>query len=238
MPVDILAIGAHPDDVELGCGGTLIKHIANGYSVAIVDLTRGELGTRGNAEVRLLEARKAADLLKIQERINLEMRDGFFVNDEAHQMELIEHIRFFQPKIILAPSVHDRHPDHGRAARLVQQACFLSGLIKIESDWHARIQSPWRAPLLLHYIQDYYHKPDIVVDISDYYEQKMMAVKAYHSQFYNPESAEPDTPISMQGFFDVLKARAIEYGRPIGCQYAEGFISAKILGTDNLFTLH
>ncbi len=237
MTVDILAIGAHPDDVDLGCSGTLLKHLAAGYTAAIIDLTRGELGTRGNAELRLQEARAAADILGIRERINLEMKDGFFRNDEAHQIELIEHIRFFRPKLILAPALSDRHPDHGRAAELVKNAVFLAGLQKIESEWHGREQQAHRTPLLLHYTQDHYHKPDIVVDISTFFETKMKVVRAFGSQFYQADSAEPETPISTPGFFDALKARAIEYGRPIGCQYAEGFMAGKILGTDNLFTL-
>ncbi len=237
MTVDILAIGAHPDDVELGCGGTLLKHLAAGYSAAIVDLTRGELGTRGNADIRLLEARAAADVLGITERLNLEMRDGFFPDDEVHVLEIVSHIRFFQPKIILAPALSDRHPDHGRAAALVKKAVFLAGLQKVESAWHAREQKPWRTHLLLHYIQDQYHMPNIALDISDFFEQKMKAVQCFKSQFFNPASDEPETPISIPGYLDALKARALEYGRPIGVRYAEGFVASRLIGLDDLMLL-
>ncbi len=237
MNTDILAIGAHPDDVELGCGGTVALHAAAGRNIAILDLTRGELGTRGNAELRLEEAREAARILGVKERVNLALADGFFRNDRDSLLALAARIRQFRPRIILAPARSDRHPDHGRAAAMVKEAVFLAGLPKVETRLEGNPQEPWRTPLLLHYIQDYYHRPDIVVDISQYFEQKMKAVLAFRSQFHNPDSTEPETPISRPEFLEALKARAIEYGRAIGATYGEGFNSNRLIGTQDLFGL-
>lgn len=234
---DILAFGAHPDDVELGCSGTIYKHILKGYKVAIIDLTRGELGTRGSVELRNKEAEAASKVLGISLRENLNFADGFFQNDKTHQIEIIKVIRKYRPKIVLANSVSDRHIDHGRAAQLVANAAFLSGLSKIQTVLNNTIQNPWRPTAVYHYIQDYYLKPDFVVDITDTFEKKMEAIKCFSSQFYNPSSNEPETPISSKDFLDFVEARAREFGRPIQAKYAEGFNTARILGVNNLFDL-
>jgi len=238
MKVDILAIGVHPDDVELGCGGTLLAQKQQGSSTAIVDLTQGELGTRGTPALRLQEAEAAGKILGVEKRINLKMADGFFANDRANQLKLIAAIRFFQPDIILGNAKYDRHPDHGRAAKLIYDACFLSGLAKIETEWEGEQQGKWRPRMLLNYIQDRYMKPEIVVDISDYYEQKLAAVQAFSSQFfdpnYDPNSEEEPTYISSPVFLDNLASRAMELGRPMGFTYGEGFTSYRLLGTKNL----
>lgn len=238
MKLNILAFGVHPDDVELSCAGTLMAHIDQGYKVGIVDLTRGELGTRGTPELRLVEAQNAGEIIGVEVRNNLGMRDGFFKNDEAHQLQIIEQIRQYQPDIVLANATEDRHPDHGRSAELVRDAFFLSGLRMIETkDADNNIQEPWRPRLLLHYIQDRWLNPDIVVDISPYIDRKIEAVKAFSSQFYDPNSNEPATYIASKSFFDSIPARAKEAGRASGFEYAEGFTSAKFLGIKDLNTL-
>ena len=238
MKVDILAVGVHPDDVELCCAGTLLRHIDMGYKVAIVDLTRGELGTRGSAETRDKEAAEAARIIGIEHRENLHMADGFFRKDEAHQHKLIEAIRKYRPDIILANAIHDRHPDHSRAAELVREAAFLSGLPKIETKLEGQPQEAWRPKALYHYIQGYYIKPDIVVDISAYEEKKMEAVRAYSSQFYDPDAeGEKETFISQKGFFDLIRGRAVEMGAHIGARYAEGFTVNRMIGVDDLLAL-
>jgi bacillithiol biosynthesis deacetylase BshB1 len=237
MKVDILAIGAHPDDVELSCAGTLAKEIASGKSVAIIDLTRGELGTRGSASLRDKEAKKAADILGVSARYNLGFADGFFQNNRAHQEKLIAYIRHLQPEMVLCNDVEDRHPDHGRAAQLVAESCFLSGLQKVETTFEGENQTAWRPKQLYHYIQWNNTAPDIVVDISGFMEQKLAAVMAYDSQFYKPNSTEPETPISTQNFLDSIKYRAADLGRLIGVDYAEGFTSSRLLGANLLSDL-
>ena len=224
MKVDILAFGAHPDDVELGCGGSLAKAVSQGKSVGIIDLTRGELGTRGSAEIRDQEAAAAAKVLGLSFRKNLAFRDGFFVNDEAHQMAIIQLIRIHQPKIVLCNAIEDRHIDHSKGSKLVSDACFLSGLKKIVTkDESGNIQEPWRPAHVYHYIQWKEIKPDFVVDISNHIDTKMEAIHAYASQFYDANSQEPSTPISSQNFLESVRYRAQNLGRLTGVAAAEGF---------------
>ena len=224
MKVDILAFGAHPDDVELGCGGSLVKAVSQGKSVGIIDLTRGELGTRGSAKIRDQEAAAAAKVLGLSFRKNLAFRDGFFVNDEAHQMAIIQLIRIHQPKIVLCNAIDDRHIDHSKGSQLVSDACFLSGLKKIVTkDESGNIQEPWRPAHVYHYIQWKEIKPDFVVDISNHIDTKMEAIHAYASQFYDANSQEPSTPISSQNFLDSVRYRAQNLGRLTGVAAAEGF---------------
>jgi bacillithiol biosynthesis deacetylase BshB1 len=236
--VDILAIGAHPDDVELGCAGSLSLSISQGKSVAIIDLTQGELGTRGTVESRKEEALNAAAILGVDQRINMEFRDGFFKNDETHQLALITKIRSFRPQLILCNAKHDRHIDHGRANKLVNDACFLSGLEKINTkDSSGKIQKPWRPKLVLEYIQWVDIEPHIVVDISSHLESKLNAVKAFTTQFFDPESKEAETPISSKNFIESVSYRAKNFGRLIGTEAGEGFTSKSLLSTANLFDL-
>jgi len=237
MKLDILAIGAHPDDVELSCSGTLLKHIALGKKCGIIDLTRGELGTRGSAELRKLEATKAAKILGVSVRDNLNMADGFFVNDKKHQLALVKKIRQYQPEIILCNAVSDRHPDHGRAAQLVSEACFYSGLIKIETSINSKKQTAWRPKAVYHYIQDKQLKPDFVVDITAFVDKKMEAIKAFQSQFYNSNSKEAPTLISTKNFFDLVKGKMTVFGRDAGFDYAEGFTVERTMGVNNLFDI-
>ena len=232
MKLDILAFAAHPDDVEISCGGTILKHIEMGYKCGIIDLTRGELGTRGSGELRLKEAAKAKEILGIEVRENLGFADGFFSIDKEHQLPIIEMIRKYRPEIVLANSIHDRHPDHGRAARLVAESCFLSGLMKIDTG-----QEAWRPKAVYHYIQDEYIQPDLTVDVTPYFDKKIEGILAYSSQFYDPESDEPETPISGKEFFDFLRGRAMTFGRPIGAELAEGFTAARNIGVKNLLDL-
>ena len=235
--IDILAIGVHPDDVELGCGGTLIKHVDLGYKVAIVDLTKGELGTRGNAELRLKEAEAARAYAGIMYRENLALADGFFLNDTPSKIKLIELVRKYRPQIVLANAVSDRHPDHGRSAELIRESCFLSGLSKIETTYDGKTQDAWRPSKVYHYIQDHHIEPGLVIDISGYLERKFEMIACFGSQFYNPESDEAETPISSRQFLDHLKGRAIDHGRRISVEYGEGFTSDSYIGADNLFKL-
>lgn len=235
--VDILAIGAHPDDVELSCAGTLIKHIELGYSVAVVDLTRGELGTRGSAELRDKEAVDAAKIMGVKYRENLNFRDGFFINDEQHQMILARVIRKYMPSVIFCNAIDDRHPDHGKASKLVSDACFIAGLAKIKSELNGMEQIPHRPQAVYHYIQDRYIKPDVLIDISDVMPKRMEAIKAYASQFYNPDSKEPQTAISSKEFMQMLESRPAEWGRSIGVEYAEGFTVERLIGVKNVFDL-
>lgn len=237
MKLDILAFGAHPDDVEISCAGTILKHIAKGYKVGIIDLTGGELGTRGNKEIRLKEAEKAKQMMGVSVRENLNMRDGFFQNDEAHQLEVIKKIRQYQPEVILANAPFDRHNDHGRAALLIKEAAFLSGLSKIETALNGQKQNAWRPKAVYHYIQDYYIEPNFVVDISNYFEKKIEVLKCYASQFYNPESKEPETPISSKDFFDIIESKARILGRYISAEFAEGFIVNRLIGVDDITEL-
>lgn len=224
MKVDILAFGAHPDDVELGCGGSIAKAISQGKTVGIIDLTRGELGTRGTAEIRDQEAAAAAKVLAVAFRKNLAFRDGFFVNDETHQRAIIQMIRIHQPKVVLCNAIEDRHIDHGKGSNLVSDACFLSGLKKIETKGEmGNIQDPWRPAHVYHYIQWKEIKPDFVVDISNHIDTKMQAIRAYASQFYDANSKEPSTPISSQNFLESVRYRAQNLGRLSGVTAAEGF---------------
>jgi bacillithiol biosynthesis deacetylase BshB1 len=238
MKLDVLAIGVHPDDVELGCSGTIINEIKAGKKVGIIDLTQGELGTRGTIETRYAEAAEAAKILGVHARENLKMRDGFFVNDEAHQRLLIQAIRKYQPSIILANPSEDRHPDHGRAGKLIANACFLSGLSKIETvDNNGSVQQRWRPTYVLHYIQDRYHEPDLVIDITDVFEQRMHSIKAYRTQFYVGDNNGAQTYISSPEFYESIVARARMLGKRIGVTYAEGFISEKKIGIRRLDSL-
>ncbi|MEJ2902814.1 bacillithiol biosynthesis deacetylase BshB1 [Pedobacter panaciterrae] len=237
MKLDILVLAVHPDDAELGCSGTIAKHIALGKKVGIVDFTRGELGTRGTAETRDEEAADSAKILGIQARENLRFKDGFFKNDEEHQLEVVKMIRKYQPEIILTNALHDRHPDHGRAGDLANDACFLSGLPKIATELNGVQQQAWRPRLQFQYIQDRYIKPDIIIDITPYIETKLASIKAFKTQFFNPELDGPDTYISSPDFFESVIGRAREFGKSIGTTYAEGFTCRKLLGVNSLFDL-
>lgn len=237
MKLDLLAIGVHPDDVELGCSGTIINELKNGKKVGILDLTQGELGSRGTIETRYAEAAKAARIMGIHVRENLKMRDGFFKNDEEHQKKLIVALRRFQPEIVITNSLSDRHPDHGRAARLTSDSCYLSGLRRIETKNEGdEAQEPWRPKYVFHYIQDRYHEPDFVIDITDVFEQRMEAIKSYTTQFYNPDNEDdgPQTYISTSAFLESVIARARVIGKKIGVAYGEGFNTEKRLGIKNL----
>jgi len=237
MKLDIVAFGAHPDDVELGCGGTIAKEVALGKKVGIIDLTRGELGTRGSAEIRDAEANAAAKVLGVAVRENLNMRDGFFTNDEQHQLQVIQMLRKYQPEIVLCNAVDDRHIDHGKGSKLVSDACFLSGLIKIETVLDGEIQKPWRPKLVYHFIQWKNLEPDFVVDITGYENKKVEAILAYGSQFYNPGSDEPVTPIATKNFLESVNYRAQDLGRLIGKEYAEGFTVERYLAVNSLADL-
>jgi len=239
MKLDILAIGVHPDDVELGCSGVLINEIKNGKSTGIVDLTQGELGTRGTVETRYAEAAAAAKIIGVKIRENLKMRDGFFKNDEEHQLCLVRAIRKYQPEIVIGNILNDRHPDHGRAGHMIADACFLSGLAKVRTnDDKGNPQEKWRPKLVLHYMQDWYHEPDLLVDISDVFEQRMESIKAYTTQFNSNNNGDgPQTYISTPDFLDSIIARARMFGKRIGVKYAEGFITEKKIGIKNLDAL-
>ncbi|MPR36369.1 bacillithiol biosynthesis deacetylase BshB1 [Salmonirosea aquatica] len=237
MKLDILAIAAHPDDVELGCAGTLLAHMALGKKVGILDLTRGELGTRGTPEGRVLEASEAAHILGIEVRANAGLADGFFRNDEAHQRAIIPYIRQYQPDIVLANAHSDRHPDHGRASELISQSCFYSGLRMIETvDAEGTPQAAWRPRNVFHFIQDRYIQPDFVVDITPHWDKKVEAMLAFKSQFFipNANSSEPQSYISSPEFLDFIRARAEEMGHAIGVKYGEGFTSKRQLGVRDL----
>ena len=231
--LDILSFGVHPDDVELGCSGTILASVAGGKKVGIVDLTRGELGTRGNAETRKVEAADAARVLGSSIRENLEMADGFFQNDEKHQRKVIEVVRKYRPEIILCNAIEDRHPDHGRSAQLVEEAAFLSGLRKIETSAADVNQEAWRPKYVFHYLQDRFLQPDFVFDISGYFDKKLESIMCYKTQFFNPDLDEPQTYISSPSFFDSIKARSMMLGKRIGVQYAEGYITRKMIGVDS-----
>ena len=235
--LDILAFGAHPDDVELSCGGTIAKEVSVGKKVGIVDLTRGELGTRGSADLRAKEARQAASILGVSLRENLGLRDGFFKNDEPHQLDIIKILRKYRPNVVLCNAQTDRHIDHGRAASLVHDACFLSGLRKIETFIDDRPQKLWRPSQVYHYIQWNNTPCDFVVDISDFIDKKMAAILSYGSQFYDEKSKEPDTPISSQQFLDSIQNRAADLGRIIGVGYAEGFTTQRQLAVAQISDL-
>ncbi len=234
MKLDILAFGAHPDDVELGCSGTIAKEVSLGKKVGIIDLTRGELGTRGSVEIRNSESAKASEILGIVVRENLDMRDGFFVNDEAHQLKVIKMIRKYQPEIVLCNAITDRHIDHGKGSKLVSDACFLSGLRQIKTELDGKVQEAWRPKVVYHYIQWQNIEPDFVVDISKFIDKKMESVLAYSSQFYDPKSNEPVTPITSKNFLDSINYRAQDLGRIVGVEYAEGFTTERYLAVNSL----
>jgi bacillithiol biosynthesis deacetylase BshB1 len=237
MKLDILAFAAHPDDVELSASATLMRHIDQGYKVGIVDLTEGELGSRGTVETRYEEAAASSSIMGLTARVNLKMADGFFEINEENKMKIIEQIRRFQPKIVLANAVSDRHPDHGRAAKLVSEACFLSGLIKIPSEWEGSPQIAHRPDNVYHYIQDYSITPDFVVDATPYVERKMQAIKAFKTQFFDPDMEGPQTPISGESFLNFIEARMRHFGRPAGYDFAEGFTVERYPGIADLFDL-
>ncbi|MBU3012435.1 bacillithiol biosynthesis deacetylase BshB1 [Polaribacter vadi] len=237
MKLDILAFGAHPDDVELGSGATIAKEIFLGKKVGIVDLTRGELGTRGSAELRGLEAKKAAEILGVTVRENLGFADGFFINDKKHQLEIIKMIRKYQPEIVLCNAIDDRHIDHSKGSQLVSDACFLSGLIKIETEVEGKLQEKWRPKQVYHYIQWKNIDPDFVIDVSGFMEIKEKAVLAYTSQFFDPTSNEPETPITSKNFTESINYRAKDLGRIIGVDFAEGYTSERYVAVGNLSKL-
>ncbi len=240
MKLDILAIGVHPDDVELGCSGTIINEIKRGKKVGIADLTQGELGTRGSIESRYRESANAAMIMGVQVRENLKMRDGFFENNEENKLKLIAVIRKYQPEIVIGNVLHDRHPDHGRAGNMIADSCFLAGLSKIETiDENGKTQPRWKPSYVLHYIQDWYHEPDLLIDISGVFEQRMKAIEAYTTQFHTRENSGegPQTYISTPDFLESIIARARMFGKRIGVKYAEGFISEKTIGIHSLDAL-
>ncbi|MBI1222025.1 MAG: bacillithiol biosynthesis deacetylase BshB1 [Bacteroidetes bacterium] len=239
MKLDILAFAAHPDDVELACSGTLMRQKDLGQRIGVVDLTRGQLGTRGTVETREQEAKEASRLMHLDVRENLGMEDGFFQNDPAHQLKVIEAIRAYRPKVVLCNAVSDRHIDHGKASALVSDACFLSGLRKIETSRDGKSQEAWRPKAVYHYIQDRFIQPDLVVDITAYFDRKMEVIQAYKTQFYQGDKMDkmPETPISSKDFFDFLEARCREFGRPIGATYGEGFTVERVPGVDDLLQL-
>lgn len=233
MKVDFLAIGAHPDDVELGCGGTIAKLISEGKTVAVVDLTRGEMGTRGTDETRAEEARNASEILGVSSRENLGMKDGFLINSEENQITIVKMIRKYRPEIVFANAIEDRHPDHAKAAKLISDACFLSGLPKVETSLNGENQEAWRPKHIFHYIQWKNIKPEFVVDISDVIDKKIKACLAYKTQFYDPNSKEPMTPIATKDFLESLTYRAQDLGRLSGVDYAEGFTTERLLAFKN-----
>lgn len=237
MKLDTLVFAVHPDDAELGCSGTVLKQIAAGKKVGIIDLTRGELGTRGTAETRDEEAAASAGIMGLHVRENLGMRDGFFRNDEEHQLMIIRMIRKYTPEIVLGNALYDRHPDHGRAASLMNDAVFLSGLAKIRTELDGVQQKAFRPRLFLQYIQDVYIKPDILVDVTDFWDKKVECIHAFKTQFFNPDNDEDQTYISAPGFLKAVEARSRELGKAIGAEHAEGFTSPKLLGVDDLFSL-
>jgi bacillithiol biosynthesis deacetylase BshB1 len=234
MKLNILAFGAHPDDVELGCAGTILKEIALGKTVGIIDLTRGELGTRGSAEIRDQEANAAAVILGVSVRENLKMRDGFFVNDEKHQLKIIEKIRKYRPDVVLCNAIDDRHIDHAKGSKLVSDACFLSGLSKVETFLDGQQQEAWRPKQVYHYIQWKNLEPDFVVDISGFIDEKKASILAYRSQFYDPNSNEPESPITSKNFLESVEYRSQDLGRLVGVDFAEGFTVERCLAVSSL----
>ncbi len=238
MKLDILAIGAHPDDVELGCGATLAKEVTNGKKVGIIDLTRGELGTRGTPETRDAEGINAANILGVHTRINMNFADGFFINNKEHQLEIIKMIRYYKPEIVICNAIDDRHIDHGKGSQLVSDACFLSGLRKIETTFEDNtIQEPWRPKAVYHYIQWKDIEPDVAVDVTGFMDKKMESVLAYKTQFFDPNSEEPETPISSKNFTDSITYRARNLGRLVGAEFAEGYTVERYPAVESLFDL-
>lgn len=235
--LDILAFGAHPDDVELGCAGTILLQISLGYKVGVIDLTKGELGTRGNAMIRQEESDVAAQKMQLSIRENLNFQDGFFENNQQNKLEVIKRIREYKPAVILCNAKEDRHPDHGRAASLIYDACFLSGLEKVQTSFNNKSQEPFRPNVIYHYIQYNNQKPDFIVDISNFMSNKMDIIKSYASQFYNPKSKESETIISKKEFLDLIINRASNLGRFISVDYAEGFTVNRYVGVQNIFDL-
>ena len=234
MKLDILAIVAHPDDAELGCSGTLAKHKSLGKRIGVVDMTEGELGSRGSAKIRLEEAKDASNILELDARLNLGFDDGFFANDKSHQIEVIKVIRELQPDIVLTNAINDRHPDHGRASKLVSDACFYSGLSRIETNYNDNLQEPWRPKAVYHFIQDRYIQPHFVVNVTGFIEKKMESIMAFKSQFYNPNSTEPETPISSKEFLEHVVGRMRDHGRLIGVDYGEGFTVERAIGIEDM----
>ena len=237
MKLDILAFGAHPDDIELGCGATIAKEVSLGKKVGIVDLTQGELGTRGSAELRIIEANNAAEILGVSVRENVGFADGFFTNDKKHQLEIIKMIRKYQPDIVLCNAIDDRHIDHGKGSKLVSDACFLSGLMKIETELEGKQQEKWRPKHVYHYIQWKNIAPDFVIDVTGFIQKKQASVLAYSSQFYDPNSKEPESPITSKTFIESINYRSRDLGRLIGVEYAEGFTSERYVAAENLSKL-
>lgn len=238
MKLDILVLAAHPDDAELGCGGLIASHIAMGYKVGIIDFTRGELGTRGTEETRNAEATESARILGVTVRDNLDLADGFFRNDATSQMVVISAIRMYQPEIVIANATQDRHIDHGKGASLAYDASFLAGLKKIETiDEDGKVQQPWRPKAVYHYIQSQYIQPDFIVDITGYWDKKIEAIRAFKTQFFDPQSNEPETYISKPEFLKMVESRAIEFGHAIGTQYGEGFTVRRLPGIKNIMNL-
>ncbi|TXE10817.1 bacillithiol biosynthesis deacetylase BshB1 [Gelidibacter salicanalis] len=237
MKLDILAFGAHPDDIELGCGATIAKEVHHGKKVGIIDLTRGELGTRGTAETRKSEAEEGARILGVAVRENMGFADGFFNNDQEHQLQLIKMIRKYQPEMVLCNAIDDRHIDHGKGSQLVSNACFLSGLMKIETGLDGQPQAQWRPKFVYHYIQWKNIEPDVVVDVTGFIDKKIAAVHAYKTQFFDPESEAPQTPISSKNFTDSIDYRARDLGRLIGTEHAEGFTVERYPAVKSLFDL-
>ena len=237
MKLDILVLAAHPDDAELGCGGTIAKHVAAGHKVGIVDFTRGELGTRGTVQTREQEATDSAQILGISIRENLGLKDGFFQNQKEEQLAVVTAIRKYQPEILLANAIYDRHPDHGKGSDLAFDAAFLSGLSKVETSLDGKQQSSWRPKAIYHYVQSQYIKPDFIVDVSDSWEIKMNAIRAFRTQFYDPNNKEPNTFISNPGFLKMIASRAQEMGYAIGVKYGEGFTVRRFVGVKSLFDI-
>ncbi|MCG8319759.1 MAG: bacillithiol biosynthesis deacetylase BshB1 [Cytophagales bacterium] len=237
MKLDILVFAAHPDDAELSCSGTIISHVKQGKKVGMVDFTKGELSTRGNPEIRMEEARQATEILGLSIRENLGFEDIHFKNDKAHQLEVLKMIRKYQPEIVLANAIEDRHPDHPKASQLAVQSCFMAGLKMIETTLNGVKQAAWRPVAVYHYIQSNFIKPDIIVDVSEHWEQRMASVRAFRSQFFDPDNKEPETFISSPQFMQLLEARATEYGKSIGVKYGEGFTVNQNIGVRSLFDL-
>lgn len=237
MKLDILVIAAHPDDAELSCSGTIAAHIAMGYKIGILDLTHGEMGTRGTPEIRIRESKASSAILGLSARENVGFKDVFFLDDQEHHLEIVKIIRKYKPNLVIANAISDRHPDHGKGAAVASKACFISGLRKIVTQLDGVEQEAWRPDNIYHYIQNNYIHPDFVVDITDYWDVKINSIKAFKSQFFDPDSNEPESFISRPGFLDFIEARAKEYGHRIGVKYGEGFTVEKMIGVTNLFDL-
>jgi len=237
MKLDILVLAAHPDDAELGCGGTIAAHVANNKKVGVIDFTRGEMGTRGTPEIRLQEAEASSKILGLSIRENLGFADAFFTNDKEHQLAVVKKIRQYQPEIVIANAIHDRHPDHAKGSDLASTACFLSGLQKIETEFNGVSQQAWRPKTVYHFIQNNYIQPDFVLDISAHWETKIAAIKAFRSQFFDPDSNEPQTFLSTPHFMEFVEARAKEFGHAIRADYGEGFTAERTIGVDSLFDI-